>query len=79
MVEGSLSTEEVHNDNGNGCFTFVSRSFKDLAGIVITGPQRKIMHSTGIDGYEASPGGDMMITGALGLVRAQTLNQEKLP
>ncbi len=38
--------------------------------IAVTGPNRELLEDTGLDVYYPSPGGDMMMTGPLGLVRA---------
>jgi uncharacterized protein (DUF1786 family) len=70
LVEGKLSFDEVFNDGGHGCRTFEAINFNDLGGIVVTGPQRYLATKLEMKNfYEASPGGDMMMTGPLGLLR----------
>jgi uncharacterized protein (DUF1786 family) len=77
LAAGNLSTEEVFEDDGNGCVTFEKVDFSRLGGIVVTGPRRHLMTKTGLgDFIEAAPGGDMMMTGPLGLLRGLSL---KLP
>ncbi|MGM0598895.1 MAG: DUF1786 family protein [Candidatus Rifleibacteriota bacterium] len=77
LVEGELSFEEVFDDGGHGCRTFEAIKFSDIAGIVVTGPQRNLADKLGMKNfYEASPGGDMMMTGPLGLMRGYNQLQE---
>ncbi len=38
--------------------------------IAVTGPNRELLEGSGLDVYYPSPGGDMMMTGPMGLVRA---------
>lgn len=74
LTEGTLPSEEVFNDDGNGCVTFEPQPFSNLGGIVVTGPQRGMMTKTGLGSFiEAAPGGDMMMTGPLGLLRGYAL------
>ncbi len=48
--------------------------FKKIAKIVVTGPRRHIARNLGLgDIHEAAPGGDMMMTGPLGLLRGFNL------
>jgi uncharacterized protein (DUF1786 family) len=77
LAEGTLPTDEVFQDDGNGCVTFDALPFSSLAGVVVTGPQRHLMARTGIKQYlEAAPGGDMMMTGPLGILRGLAMKVE---
>ncbi|MEW6709993.1 MAG: DUF1786 family protein [Candidatus Riflebacteria bacterium] len=69
LVEGNLSFEEVYESGGHGCQTFYPMSFNDLTSRIVTGPQRSISSKLAIDFFPAAPGGDMMMTGPLGLLR----------
>ncbi len=74
LAEGRLESNEVFEDDGNGCVTFEKIRFDQLSGIVVTGPQRWLMPRTGIGPcIEAAPGGDMMMTGPLGLLHGMAL------
>ncbi|NLI77623.1 MAG: DUF1786 domain-containing protein [Candidatus Riflebacteria bacterium] len=74
LAEGTLPSEEVFHDDGNGCVTFDPLPFSRIAGCVVTGPQRHLMAKTGLPDYlEAAPGGDMMMTGPLGILRGMSL------
>ena len=58
----------------SGCVTFEKQPFRNIAGVVVTGPRRHLMAQSGVPGYiEAAPGGDMMMTGPLGLLRGLSL------
>jgi len=77
LAEGRLLSDEVFDDDGNGCVTFEKIRFEQLAGVVVTGPQRWLMPRTGIGSYiEAAPGGDMMMTGPLGLLHGMALRPQ---
>ena len=69
LVEGRLEFEEVFQTGGHGCKTFTAKSFADLSLIVATGPNRQISEKISFDFYQPSPGGDMMMTGPLGLLK----------
>jgi len=64
--EGSLENEEVFNDHGHGCTILPGAEDFKFDFISVTGPQRKLAAKMG---YMAVPHGDMMISGAAGLVR----------
>ena len=74
LCEGNLDFDEIYNDGGHGCHTFENFEFDKLAGIVVTGPRRHLAEKANFKNYlEAAPGGDMMMTGPLGLVRAHSI------
>lgn len=76
LVSGELTFEKVYKEGGHGCKTFRKINFSDLAGIVVTGPKREIARQLNLEKvYEATPGGDMMMTGPLGLLRGFQLTQ----
>ena len=68
LVKGTITHEEVHSDNGHGAH--VINPISKLEKLVVTGPKRKIVEKTNLDYYNASPGGDVMMTGPVGLVKA---------
>jgi len=68
---GKLSDEEVFEDNGHGAFYLTSLSgIPQVEKIVATGPNRNILLKTKLDVHFASPAGDVMMTGPMGLVEA---------
>jgi len=64
--ERSLTNAEVFEDHGHGCAILPEAENYKFDFISITGPQRKLAANMG---YLAVPHGDMMISGAAGLVR----------
>ncbi len=70
LCNGSLENSEVFNDGGHGAYI---RDVPDhIESILVTGPRREPFLKSGIfqDAMAASPGGDMMITGCIGLINA---------
>ena len=70
MLEGTLPREEVFEDRGNGALTYEKVNFRDVARIVVTGPNRRLASALALPVHYAAPGGDMMITGPIGLICA---------
>ena len=62
----SLDNEEIFEDHGHGCAILPEAEKYKFDFISVTGPQRKLAANMG---YMAVPHGDMMISGAAGLVR----------
>jgi uncharacterized protein (DUF1786 family) len=66
---GTLSSEEVFNDMGHGCFVHPEAArISEFPHLALTGPNRVTFDRLG--GHMASPFGDMMLTGCFGLVEA---------
>jgi len=66
---GTLTDEEVFDDNGHGAF--IGPDYAPGAGfdfVAVTGPQRHL--AAGLGHHFAAPYGDMMLTGCFGLVTA---------
>jgi len=68
LVKATITHAEVHADNGHGAH--VINPISRLEKVVVTGPRRKIIENTNLDYYNASPGGDVMMTGPVGLIKA---------
>jgi uncharacterized protein (DUF1786 family) len=69
FVNGKLSDEEVFKDGGHGLFFFKDApGFSKIEQIAVTGPNRTILVNTKIPYHFASPAGDVMMTGPIGLV-----------
>ena len=64
--ECTLGHEEVFNGHGHGCAFLPEAKDLEFNFISITGPRRRLANDFG---YMAVPHGDMMISGAAGLVR----------
>jgi len=71
FADGKLSNEEVFEDNGHGMF-FLKKppGYAKIEKVVVTGPNRKILAETDLPVHFATPGGDVMMSGPVGLVEA---------
>jgi len=71
FCRGELSCQEVFEDGGHGAY--IDSIPDSLSAAVVTGPRRVELLS-GLKGFpevlSAAPGGDMMVAGCVGLVRA---------
>jgi uncharacterized protein (DUF1786 family) len=68
FARGELSSQEVFAANGHGAVTL--RPCKGEPPVVVTGPHREIFRDTSFRFIYAAPGGNTMMTGPVGLVRA---------
>jgi uncharacterized protein (DUF1786 family) len=71
FADEKLSDEEVFEDNGHGMF-YLSKppGFSKIEKVVVTGPNRNILAKTNLPVHFATPAGDVMMTGPIGLVEA---------
>ncbi len=68
FVRGELDGKKVFRENGHGAITL-----KPLPGVfpvIVTGPNRDLFRKTSFKFIYAAPGGNTMMTGPMGLVRA---------
>jgi uncharacterized protein (DUF1786 family) len=68
FVRGELEGKKVFRENGHGAVTL-----KPLPGVfpvIVTGPNRDLFRKTSFKFIYAAPGGNTMMTGPMGLVRA---------
>ncbi len=71
FCDGEARDGDEYMASGHGLFyTGDPPGMDALDMIAVTGPNRELMEGTGLDVYYPSPGGDMMMTGPMGLVRA---------
>ena len=66
--QGKISNEEIYEDGGHGAF-FLTKT-QTAGRIAVTGPKRAMMKETGLSYVLPAPGGNMMMTGPWGLVKA---------
>jgi len=77
FADGEARDDDPFMAEGHGLFYLgEAPGWGDLDLVAVTGPHRGMMEGTGLDVFYPAPGGDMMMTGPLGLVR--TL-RERLP
>lgn len=69
FCDGSITDEEVYNDGGHGLF-FLQKppGISKISKFIATGPNREILENTNIRFEIATPAGDVMMTGPIGLV-----------
>lgn len=81
LSEGNLTNQEVYKDGGHGAVTINDPpGFTGIEKIAVTGPKRKLLENSDLDIIEASPGGDVMMTGPHGLLKTiQMKKQAKRP
>lgn len=78
FVDGEISDEEVFRDNGHGLFFLTEPpGFSKIEKVVATGPNRSILTSTNLSVHFATPAGDVMMTGPIGLVEATRRKLDK--
>ena len=71
FADGKLNNNKIFEDNGHGVFYLKKPSgYSKIEKIVVTGPNRRILEGTSLDVHFATPGGDVMMSGPIGLVEA---------
>lgn len=73
LADGSLTREEVFNDQGHGALVYGKDPLRFPEGdwgVAVTGPRRKMMHSSTLKPHFPAPFGDMMMTGCFGMLAA---------
>jgi len=65
---GELSRQKVFEENGHGVVTL--KPFFEELPILVTGPNRDLFEGTSLNFVYAAPGGNTMMTGPMGLIKA---------
>ena len=68
FLRGELSSQTVFEENGHGVITL--RPFYGEVSVIVTGPNRDLFRGTSLKYRYAAPGGNTMMTGPMGLVKA---------
>jgi uncharacterized protein (DUF1786 family) len=68
FLRGELSGRTVFEENGHGAVTL--KPSKGDVSVLVTGPNRDLFKGTGMKFAYAAPGGNTMMTGPMGLVKA---------
>ncbi|MBV1767070.1 MAG: hypothetical protein KUA29_02010, partial [Methanobacterium sp.] len=58
----------IYNDHGHGAW--VLEPINMLEKVILTGPRRSIVKKTNLPLYNASPAGDVMMAGPVGLIKS---------
>lgn len=67
LASGEITNEEVYNDNGHGAH--VLNPISEIEKVIVSGPKRELIEKTNLDWHHAAPGGDVMMTGTVGLIK----------
>ena len=71
FADGNVGNEDVFREGGHGLFSLTEPpGFSQIDLVAVTGPNRKLASKTNLPIYFAVPGGDMMMTGPIGLIEA---------
>ncbi len=68
FLRGELDGKKVFKENGHGAVTL--KPLPGVFAVVVTGPNRDLFRKTSFKFVYAAPGGNTMMTGPMGLVRA---------
>jgi uncharacterized protein (DUF1786 family) len=68
FVRGALTKKEVFDANGHGVVTLTP--YDRRISVIVTGPHRDLVKGTSLKFVFAAPGGNTMMTGPVGLVKA---------
>lgn len=68
LADGTIKHEDVHDEGGHGAFAL--NPISKIEKVVVAGPKRALVEKTNLDYYHAAPGGDVMMTGTVGLVKS---------
>ena len=67
LATGEITNEEIYNDNGHGAHAL--NPISKIEKVIVSGPKRELIEKTNLDWHHAAPGGDVMMTGTVGLIK----------
>ena len=67
LASGEITHEEVYTDHGHGAH--VLNPISEMEKVIVSGPKRELIEKTSLDWHHAAPGGDVMMTGTVGLIK----------
>lgn len=67
LAEGIITNKEVYDDHGHGAH--VLNPISKIEKVIVSGPKRELIEKTNLDWHHAAPGGDVMMTGTIGLIK----------
>lgn len=74
LADGVITNKEVFEDHGHGAH--VINPISKLEKVMVSGPKRELIEKTNLDWHHACPGGDVMMTGTVGLIKTfEALNE----
>lgn len=78
LAEGTLTHREVFDSNGHGALLLDREPLRLQGALAVTGPRRGLLQGSALDPHFAVPGGDMMLAGCFGLLRALAVRVPEL-
>ncbi|MDZ4172149.1 MAG: DUF1786 domain-containing protein [Methanobacteriaceae archaeon] len=66
LADATITHDEIHDDHGHGAW--VLEPITKIEKILVTGPRRELMDKVPLPVYNATPAGDVMMTGPVGLI-----------
>jgi len=70
LADGRLAHRQILNEGGHGAYTRKTVGFGAVEIILATGPKRGLLRGTSLPIVHGAPGGDNMMTGTVGLLKA---------
>ena len=67
LASGEITHKEVYDDHGHGAH--VVNPISKIEKVIVSGPKRELIEKTNLDWHHAAPGGDVMMTGTIGLIK----------
>lgn len=67
LASGEITNKEIYDDHGHGAH--VINPISKIEKIIVTGPKRELIEKTSLNWHHACPGGDVMMTGTVGLIK----------
>ena len=67
LAKGTITNSEVKDDHGHGAC--VINPIK-IEKVIVTGPKRNLIENTNLNWHHATPAGDVMMTGTVGLIKS---------
>lgn len=67
LANGTITNQEIYEDHGHGAH--VINPISTIEKVIVSGPKRELIKNTNLDWYLACPGGDVMMTGTVGIIK----------
>ena len=67
LAKGVITNKEVYDDHGHGAH--VVNPISKIEKVIVSGPKRELIEKTNLNWHYATPAGDVMMTGTVGLIK----------
>lgn len=75
LATGEIKHSDVYDEGGHGAFAL--NPISKIEKVIVAGPKRELVEGSDLDYYFATPGGDVMMTGTVGLVKSMEFLKER--